>query len=239
MRLPGPVLDLLRRRCGRWAKALPHVRRRGKLHRHPHSNRCVRPDELDELQREGRRRAPDIGLRDARLHDPSLRGPTATFTDAATTGGLSDFSATIDWGDGSSTTGTISGGPGTAPYTVHGSHIYATTGFFTVSGPGNSASPPDGPLPTYMGGIVTSSDSKSGSAISGDILHIVVVKTNAGYAPNPGHDAKGKDVAEVCQASAGSRESEGGSGDHSHLLRALERLRDLGPGLPDQLDPAF
>lgn len=211
----------------------------------------------------------------------AYNGPTATFTDAATTGLLSDFSATIDWGDGSSSPGTISGGPGTVPYTVHGSHTYATTGYFTVktsikdvggsstmatcsnvlvfafapgggafvigdhenvvgatvdfwgaqwakdnatssgtsvssfkgfagipttpscgatwsSSPGNSASPPDGPLPTYMGVIVTSSDSKSGSAITGDVFHIVVVKTGAGYAPNPGHAGTGKLIAQVC-----------------------------------------
>jgi hypothetical protein len=212
----------------------------------------------------------------------AFSGPTATFKDAATTGLLSDFSATVDWGDGSSSTGAISGGPGTVQYSVHGSHTYATTGFFTVktmitddggsttkatcsdvlvfafapgggsfvigdhedvvgstvtfwgaqwakdnatssgnsvssfkgfagnpttpscggatwsSGPGNSSSPPDGPLPAFMGVIVTSSDSKSGSSITGNILHIVVVKTNSGYAPNPGHAGTGKVIAQVC-----------------------------------------
>jgi hypothetical protein len=59
-------------------------------------------------------------------------GPTATFTDKSSTGTLSDFSATINWGDGSST-GTISGGPGNAPYTVSGSHTYGSTGTFTVT----------------------------------------------------------------------------------------------------------
>lgn len=59
-------------------------------------------------------------------------GPTATFTDDASTGMLSDFSATINWGDGSSP-GTISGGPGNAPYTVSGSHTYSSTGPFTVT----------------------------------------------------------------------------------------------------------
>jgi hypothetical protein len=49
-----------------------------------------------------------------------------------------------------------------------------------------------------MGVIVTSSDSKSGSSISGDIQHIVVVKTNAGYVPNPGHAGTGKVIAQVC-----------------------------------------
>src|SRR5712691_10894175 len=55
-------------------------------------------------------------------------GPTATFTDAASPfGTLSDFTATIDWGDITVTAGTVSGADG-GPYTVSGSHTYATTG---------------------------------------------------------------------------------------------------------------
>ena len=211
----------------------------------------------------------------------AFAGATATFHDAATTGLLSDFSATIDWGDGTSSAGAISGGPGTAPYTVSGSHTYTSTGFFTVktaiaddggsttaatcanvlvfafapgggsfvigdqentvaahatfwdsqwskanptssgssvasfkgyslkpatptcggswsTDPGNAAPPPDGPLPTYMGVIVTSTYAKSGSGIGGDVLHITVVKTDPGYATNPGHSGTGKVVAQVC-----------------------------------------
>ena len=211
----------------------------------------------------------------------AFSGPTATFHDAATTGLLSDFSATIDWGDGTSSAGTISGGPGTAPYTVRGSHTYTSTGYVTVktavtddggstttatcanvlvfafapgggaftigdqentvgaqatfwgsqwsksnptssgssvaafkgfavdpetpscgdawsTDPGNSTPPPHGPLPTYMGVIVTSTYAKSGSGIGGDVLHITVVKTDPGYAPNPGHAGTGKVIAQVC-----------------------------------------
>jgi hypothetical protein len=64
--------------------------------------------------------------------------------------------------------------------------------------PGNSTPPPSGPLPTYMGVIVSSSITKSGSTISGDTPHIVVVKTDAGYAPNPGHAGTGTVVAQFC-----------------------------------------
>lgn len=62
--------------------------------------------------------------------------------------------------------------------------------------PGNSATPP-GQLPTYMAVIQTSSSSKYGSRISGDSPHIVVVKTDAGYAPSPGHAGTGTIVATV------------------------------------------
>jgi hypothetical protein len=60
-------------------------------------------------------------------------GPTATFNDSSSTGTLSDFSATINWGDATTTAGTVAGGPGLAPYTVSGSHTYTSTGPFTVT----------------------------------------------------------------------------------------------------------
>jgi len=65
---------------------------------------------------------------------PTYAGPTATLTDANPIGTLTDFSATIDWGDGSSSAGTIVGpsvGPG--PYTVSGAHTYTTVGPHTIT----------------------------------------------------------------------------------------------------------
>jgi hypothetical protein len=208
----------------------------------------------------------------------SYHGPTATFTDAASPSGtLSDFSASINWGDGSASAGTVSGSNG-GPYAVSGSHTYATTGTFTITtsitdvggasahtscttlgfafapgggsfvigsqkgaigtavtfwgaqwakansasgatrsfkgfakspstpacgvawsaNPGNSTPPPPGPLPTFMAVIVTDTPAKAGSTISGHVIHIVVIRTNPGYAPNPGHEGTGTVVAVVC-----------------------------------------
>jgi hypothetical protein len=59
-------------------------------------------------------------------------GPVATFTDEAN-GPRSDFSATVNWGDGSSSAATISGPSANGTFTVSGSHTYATTGPFTVT----------------------------------------------------------------------------------------------------------
>jgi hypothetical protein len=63
---------------------------------------------------------------------------------------------------------------------------------------GNSTPPPPGPLPAYMVIIVSSSITQSGSTISGDTAHLVLVKTNAGYAPNPGHAGTGTVVSQIC-----------------------------------------
>jgi hypothetical protein len=221
----------------------------------------------------------------------SYAGPTATFADQSSTGTLSDFSATIDWGDSSSSPGTITGGPGNADYFVAGSHTYASSGAFTITttindvggsttkatcsnvavfvfatskgasfvvgdltippantslnayfwgsqwdqmnpmsgaGPspssfkgfsgfednplglppvcggnwttdtGNATPPPPGPLPPFMAVIVSSNVTQNGSIISGDIEHIVVVKTNPGYSPNPGNPGTGMIIGVVC-----------------------------------------
>jgi len=212
-------------------------------------------------------------------------GPTATFTDSNPGGTGSDFSATIEWGDGTESSGVVGAGEGHGPYTVSGSHAYGLTGPVTITttitdvggsrtvarcstvvfvfptgggafvigdedaangtavtfwgskwwkanalsgnvasaqkvpasfkgfaeepvtpscgvgwgaDPGNSTPPPAGPLPAYMGVIVTSRAGQSGSVIAGDTVHIVVVKTDPGYQPNPGHPGTGTVVAQFC-----------------------------------------
>lgn len=213
----------------------------------------------------------------------SFNGPVATFKDDnSTTSSTADFtsgggSVTIDWGDGGTSPGTVTGSGGS--YTVSGSHNYTSTGYFTIklhivddggstadaqskvlifgtakggnfvigdqnsapgtavtfwgaqwwklnslsggaapasfkgfedtpssvscgtswtTDPGNSTPPPPGPLPAFMAVIVSSQISKSGSTISGNTVHMVVVQTNPGYAPDPGHPGIGTVVATIC-----------------------------------------
>jgi len=209
----------------------------------------------------------------------TFSGPVTSVTDANPNAAASDFTATISWGDGSSSAGTVSGPTG-GPFTVSGTHVYAAPGPYTITvtvtddggstassscpvlvfgtsmggnfvigdqdstvgtpvtfwgaqwakinglsggpaprsfkgfedspgsvaacginwttDPGNSTPPPDGPLPSFMAVIVSSSVSMSGSTISGDTMHVVVVRTNPGYDSNPGHRGTGTVVASVC-----------------------------------------
>jgi PKD repeat protein len=60
--------------------------------------------------------------------------PLVTFTDANPMAPISDFTATIHWGDGTTTSGTITqpGGPGT-PFWVNGTHVYMNQGTYVAS----------------------------------------------------------------------------------------------------------
>jgi hypothetical protein len=60
----------------------------------------------------------------------SFSGTVATFTDANAGAPASDFTASIAWGDGSTSAGTVTGTGGSYP--VSGSHAYADTGSFSV-----------------------------------------------------------------------------------------------------------
>jgi hypothetical protein len=63
---------------------------------------------------------------------------------------------------------------------------------------GGTSPPPAGGVPNLMRVIVTSKVGKAGSGISGNIVHIVIVKTNPGYSPNSGGIGTGTVVDTVC-----------------------------------------
>jgi hypothetical protein len=90
----------------------------------------------------------------------------------------------------------MSGG-GSSSFKGYANHGVASCGRSWSADPGSSSTPPAGALPAYMDVIVASSTSKSGSSISGNSVHIVIVKTDAGYAGNPGHDGTGTIVATI------------------------------------------
>jgi hypothetical protein len=60
----------------------------------------------------------------------AFNGAVATFSDTDTANGAGDFAATINWGDGTTTAGTVSGSNGS--FSVNGTHTYTQTAVETV-----------------------------------------------------------------------------------------------------------
>jgi M6 family metalloprotease-like protein len=104
------------------------------------------------------------------------------------------------WADDWSSRNGLSGGPASPSFKGFAGELSTappSCGAGWTSTPGNSA-PPVGDVPSYMGVVVTSSVAKSGSRVAGDVVRIVVVRTDPGYAPNPGHPGTGTVVATYC-----------------------------------------
>ncbi len=108
------------------------------------------------------------------------------------------------WGSQWAKHNSLTGGP--APRSFKGfadQPLAPACGQRWTAEPGNSTPPPHGPLPSLMAVIVTSAATKLGPELSGDIVAIAVVKTDPGYAPNPGHAATGTVVSVICAAASG------------------------------------
>jgi hypothetical protein len=106
------------------------------------------------------------------------------------------------WGDDWANVNLLTGGVAPDAYKGFAADISTNPpacGDIWTTRPGNSSDPPAGLLPAYMGVIVSTTVSKSGSTVSGNVPSIVVVKTNAGYAANPGHPGTGTVVATYCK----------------------------------------
>jgi hypothetical protein len=104
------------------------------------------------------------------------------------------------WGSGWSSANHISGGPAPSSFKGFANNPAGATscgGTWSTSG-GNSASPPAS-VPSYTAILVTTSVTESGGTISGTKPSLVIVRTNAGYQPSPGHAGTGHVVAVSCQ----------------------------------------
>jgi hypothetical protein len=118
----------------------------------------------------------------------------------ATIGKVITFSDVEWWGSNWWKQNSLSGGP--APSSFKGfaesSPSPPTCGETWTTNTGNSSGPPP-TVPEYMEVIAASKISQSGSTITGNAPEVVVVKTNPGYLPDPGHKGTGKVVAIVCK----------------------------------------
>ena len=111
------------------------------------------------------------------------------------------------WGHSWSRDNVLSGGPAPDSFKGFASAISTNPpacGDTWTSRPGNSSNPPD-TIPPYMGVVVSSSITQSGSTISGDVPDIVVVRTNPGYRRDPGHPGTGTVVAVYCPHASSPR----------------------------------
>jgi hypothetical protein len=102
------------------------------------------------------------------------------------------------WGNDWWKANNLSGGSAPSSFKGYALHASAACAGPWGTDPGNSMPPPGGPLPSYIAVVVASSAAKSGSAIAGDEVHVVVVRTAAGYDGNPGHPGMGTVVATIC-----------------------------------------
>jgi len=132
---------------------------------------------------------------------------SSAFVFCASSGGnfvIGDDNAAIGtsvtfWGAQWSNLNSLSGGGAPASFKGFESvPATVTCGTSWTAHPGNSGHPPAGPLPEFMAVIVSSSITKSGSTIHGNTVHMVVVRTNPGYAPDPGHPGTGQVAARIC-----------------------------------------
>ena len=102
------------------------------------------------------------------------------------------------WGNQWAKNNSLSGGA--APTAFKGydnKSTMPTCGGSWTTDPGNSSVPP-ARVPQYLAVIVSSKVAKSGSAISGDVKEVIIVKTNPGYSSDPGHPGTGTVIAVLC-----------------------------------------
>jgi hypothetical protein len=93
---------------------------------------------------------------------------------------------------------TLSGGTAPAAFKGFANEVTGGCGGSWTTDPGNSSDPPEGPLPPVIEVLVAGKVTKKGRVISGDISSIVLVATNLGYGPSPGHAGTGTVVGVVC-----------------------------------------
>jgi len=118
---------------------------------------------------------------------------------------IGDLNATVlnavtFWGAQWAKVNSLSGGPAPAAFKGFADMTSTTPpacGGTWATDSGNSSGPPAS-VPPFMAVIASSSITKSGATISGDVRKLVIVKTNPGYGPSPGHTGTGTVVAVLC-----------------------------------------
>jgi hypothetical protein len=115
-----------------------------------------------------------------------------------TLGDRSAAGSVLFWGAQWAKLNSLSGGAAPSQFKGYAANApRLVCGATWTAAPGESSKPPAGPLPAYLGVLVTSAVGKSGPTLSGTIVGLAVVKTGAGYANDPGHAGTGTVVATI------------------------------------------
>ncbi|MGZ4409923.1 MAG: hypothetical protein ACXVY6_14240 [Gaiellaceae bacterium] len=114
--------------------------------------------------------------------------PTAAF--AIGDGNAQINSSVTFWGSRWWKDNIVSTGTAPASFKGYAVDVDPSACTFTTT-TGNSAPPPDGPLPPVVTVLVTKAVTQSGSTISGTVTEFALVATNPGYDSNPGHAGTG------------------------------------------------
>jgi alpha-tubulin suppressor-like RCC1 family protein len=128
-------------------------------------------------------------------HTESTLAYAFSSTGAFVVGDKSASGSVTFWSPQWSKDNTLSAGP--APATFKGFEnglVTPVCGASWTTTPGDSASAPT-VRPSYMPVVVSGTITRSGSTVSGDVLHVVIVKTDPATA---GNDATGTVVAQLC-----------------------------------------
>ncbi len=92
----------------------------------------------------------------------------------------------------------LSGGTAPASFKGFANEVEGSCGGTWTTDPGNSSDPPEGPLPPVIEAISSHSITKKGRVISGDVVSVVLIATEAGYGPSPGHAGTGTVLRVLC-----------------------------------------
>lgn len=102
------------------------------------------------------------------------------------------------WGAQWAKDNALSGGPAPRSFKGFTATVPRDCSGNWISQPGDSSGPPQ-TVPAFIAVIASSGVNQNGAAITGNVSKIVIVRTNSGYGPAPGHAGTGTVVAVVCE----------------------------------------
>jgi hypothetical protein len=132
------------------------------------------------------------GLSISVIEQTAFSGNVATFTDTDKTSPASDFIGTIDWGDGTTTAGTVSGVTGA--FTVSGSHPYAEDGSYVTKiilsddAPGTATATAAGAATVLEGVLAMASSPGTITGVEGVAFSGLLATASDPGSPDPASD---------------------------------------------------